>query len=261
MYEGASNSSGSPAIPNYPSQPQESTEQHRNKDAPTQPGRAEGGTGLLGDRALWWAALALPRSPQPQNTSRAGDGVLPASLHFSRSRRWRWWRPPASQARTRDEGLSAGTSWSQARAQCCRAKLSLVGWFLFSGLLTSSGSCTNRHIAMPDIAKVICHLCFNFVRISLPPATDALVLIGKQVHANQNIVVLITRSNLLMSWVYYFLLIVRLWIHLTFLGGSASGSTLSHLHAPQLPSPLLPPTWCSHGDLCGHTRKQAGEPI
>lgn len=69
---------------------------------------------------------------------------------------------------------------------------SLFGWFLFSGLLTSSRGCTNKQQVVPNVEKVTCNLCFNLVRIYLPPATDALVLMGKQVYANQNIVVLIT---------------------------------------------------------------------
>lgn len=62
-YKGASEGSHSPAIPNYLSQPQESTRQHQNEDAPTQPGLAWGGTKLLEDCSLWWVALALPRFP------------------------------------------------------------------------------------------------------------------------------------------------------------------------------------------------------
>lgn len=65
-------------------------------------------------------------------------------------------------------------------------------WVLLSGLLTGSRGCSNRQRAVPDVGKVTCNLGFNLVRIYLPPATDALVLIGKQVYANQNIVVLIT---------------------------------------------------------------------
>lgn len=85
-------------------------------------------------------------------------------------------------------------------------------WVLLSGLLTSSRGCFNRGQEVPDVGKVTCNSGFHLVRIYLPPATDALVLIGKQVYANQNIVVLITQSNLFTSWVYYFLLIVKLWI-------------------------------------------------
>lgn len=46
--------------------------------------------------------------------------------------------------------------------------------------MTSSAQCREGYVQ------------FNSVRIYLTPATDALVLIGKQGYANQNIVVLIT---------------------------------------------------------------------